>query len=395
MSTAVRSPDSLGCSGTTLHPAVAPRDAGSFHAHTATPQILQAPQTTRRHDPGTSLDPEERNVRLPAVDRSGILTDSVAEPTDDPNLADRAPRHVPNSRLMSDTAFRHSGWQHNRSLVRSALQRRDVPKARLERWDNCGSNAWVVRDVEDRSRLAVVASYCHDRFCRPCANQRSRTIVGNLLPLLSKKPHRFITLTLKSGNLTLTEMVDKLYRCFRRLRSSKLCKRRLRGGVAFLELKWVKVTEHWHPHLHVICEGTFIPQDQLAAAWKKVTGDSYIVDIRFVADRNQVAKYVTKYASKPLSGTFLNRPEQLDDAINVLQGRRLFTTFGTWRGWRLLEVRCTTTWESVAPLWVLRRDAAAGDPRAIAILLHVGATRPCQQSRDPPNEPTEDHLLSA
>lgn len=395
MRSAARSQDSLGCSGTTPCREWIGRDAGSF-LPTAVP--TQPTETAHNPTPGRchpSLDPVERNVRLPADAARGILTDDVAEPTDIPTEQNQTPQHVPNARLLSDTAFRHSGWQHNRSLVRAALQRRDVPPARLDRWDDCGSNAWVVRDVNDRTRLAVVASYCHDRFCRPCANQRSRTIVGNLTPKLQKKPHRFITLTLKSGNLTLKQMVDKLYRCFRRLRTSKLCKTRLRGGVAFLELKWVQLTDHWHPHLHVICEGTFIPQDQLAAAWLKITGDSYIVDIRFVADRDQVARYVTKYASKPLSATFINRPDQLDEAIAVLGGRRLFTTFGTWRGWRLLEVRCTTEWESVGPLWVLRRDAAAGDPRATAILLQVGGLKQCTKSRDPPSAPTGDRLLSA
>lgn len=351
-------------------------------------QSLQNPQCDIPRPGLTSLDPEERNVTCPTDAPSGILTthvDLLGNAEQSPN----EPRSTfPASRLESDTAFRHSGWQHNRDLVRAALVRTEMPDARLQRWDRCGADAWVVRDVNNRGRLAVVASYCHDRFCQPCANQRSRTIVGNLTPKLTKKPHRFITLTLKAADLSLKVLVDKLYACFRRLRSSKLCKGRLRGGVAFLELKWVASTEHWHPHLHVICEGTYIPQDQLAAEWLRITGDSYIVDIRFVADKDQVAKYVTKYASKPLSGTFIGRPEQLDDAIRVLKGRRLFTTFGTWRGWRLLEVRSTTEWESVAPLWELRHDASLGDQHAILILQQLVGDRTCKKSKDHPRTPT-------
>jgi hypothetical protein len=63
-------------------------------------------------------------------------------------------------------------------------------------------------------------------------------------------------------------------------------------------------------------------QGELSAEWHHVTRDSYIVDVRLVRDRGAVANYVVKYAAKPLSSSFLNRPNQLPEAIGAMAGRR-------------------------------------------------------------------------
>lgn len=365
-----------------------PEQAGKDLAHPVSPDCPRCP-------PPTLLGHEETNVRPQGDAYLGTIPGDAVSEGDAHSLDQPATPRISRAALQTDVSFRHSGWQHNRDLVRAALIRTDVPAARIDRWDLCGSNAWVVRDVADPGRLAVVASYCHDRFCRPCANQRSRIIVGNLLPRLSKKHHRFLTFTIKDDVLSLRELVDKLYRCFRRVRASKLCKKRLRGGVAFLEIKWNQATDHWHPHLHVIAEGTYIPREQLIDLWKRITGDSWNVDIRTIPDTDTVGRYVSKYASKPLSNTFVNRPEQLDDAVRVLLGRRLFTTFGTWRGWRLLEVHSDTVWESIGPLAELRSLAQAGNDRAIAILIQVGARTKCQHPRAPPDSQNSESRRTA
>jgi len=294
--------------------------------------------------------------------------------------------------LRSDTAFRHSGWQHDRANIRLALERVEVSEARLCRWDTCGSHAWVVRHPTDRGRLKIMASFCHDRFCKPCATHRSRLIVANLRRYLTTRQYRFITLTLWSTDHPLKELVDKLYASFRKLRATKLWKRSIGGGAAFLEIKWSEQKQRWHPHLHIICQGMYIESGFLSQEWLRITGDSSIVDVRSAGDLDRVTSYVAKYASKPLSNTFLNRPNQLDEAIRALTGRRLVCTFGVWRGWPLLACTDDTEWEPVAPLQEVREKAAQGSPWARAILNYLWRKRPCttpnaQTRAPPPDDP--------
>ena len=311
----------------------------------------------------TSLDPQETNVDSPMTS-----TEGVAE--------------TPLSRCV---AFRHSGWRHSRDLIRLALEATGTSAKRLSRWDQCGENAWVLRHPEQANRYRIAASYCHDRFCKPCSCARSNLAARNLRFRLGGAQHRFVTLTLQSTNQALCSLVDKLYRSFRRLRAQTIWKQKVDGGAAFLEIRWNENRQRWHPHLHMILEGRFLPQDLLSDAWKKATQGSSIVDIRKIANAETAARHVTKYASKPLSNTFLNRPDKLQEAIVALRGTRLALTFGTWRGFRLFQQGPREEWIAVAPLVELLDSAAEGDESAIAIMRSFV----CKQTTHLP--PTRGH----
>jgi hypothetical protein len=90
------------------------------------------------------------------------------------------------------------------------------------------------------------------------------------------------------------------------------------------------------------------------------------------------SSYVAKYASKPLSSSFVAIPARLIEAIKALRGRRLVLTFGTWAHLNLLEVTDQVDWQPVMPLWRLRSEAASGDPEAVRILTALIRSTPCQ-----------------
>lgn len=52
-------------------------------------------------------------------------------------------------------------------------------------------------------------------------------------------------------------------------------------------------------HIHALVYGPYIPKTKLVETWKKMTGDSYIVDIRPVRELKGAAWYVLKYIVKP------------------------------------------------------------------------------------------------
>jgi len=231
----------------------------------------------------------------------------------------------------------------------------------------------------------VACNKCHDRFCKPCGNERSRVIAHNVRAHLADRTARFLTLTLRAQHEPLADACTRLTRSFARLRSRALWKTAVTGGVAFLEIKRAANADRWHAHLHVIIEGKYIPKDRLSKLWKHVTGDSFIVDIKLVKNVDQVAKYVTKYASKPLDPSLTRSPDDLLEAIHALHNRRLCITFGDWRGVDLTAPVDDGEWDAIAPLASLLTKAASGDPEARRIIHALRSPEPCQ-TRAPPDQ---------
>lgn len=253
----------------------------------------------------------------------------------------------------------------------AALQAAGVPDNRLAAFDSCGWGGWVWQSKDDPGTFKVTGNYCHDRWCLPCGAARGRTIARNLVGLIGDSTVRFVTLTLKHSDDTLSHSITRLLRSFSRLRRFVFWRKSVVAGASFLEIKRSENGRHWHPHLHIVVTGNYVPQPQLKAAWFRVTGDSYIVDIRPCDSRDHLVWYVTKYVSKPLDNSVFDNPVTTEQAIRAMHGRRTCTTFGEWRGQNLTTESDETEWLSVAPLAELLRDAASGDAGARYVLQRL------------------------
>lgn len=292
--------------------------------------------------------------------------------------------------------FRHSGWQDDRKRVAEALARTDQPEHRTEAFSDCGQEAYVLRNVDDPSQYRIVGSGCRDRFCLPCATERSYVIANNVIDLIAHKEIRFLTLTIKTDSEPLTESLDKLYRSFQALRRRAIWTRNVFGGVAFLELKRSTKSHRWHPHLHCLIEGRWIEQRKLSSVWHTITGDSFVVDIRRPASNDTVARYVTKYASKPFNNSFVRQPPLLDEAILAMRGRKLCITFGRWRGKLLTATPREGTWQHVGSLERIITKAASGNIEARAIMeaLTNADLTPIYERAPPWDEPDRTPKLT-
>lgn len=275
--------------------------------------------------------------------------------------------------------FRHSGWEPQRRRVIAALRDAFGCGWSLQAFLDCGDGMWILRSKADPERYKAVANHCHSRWCVPCYRSRAFTIRNRVAEHLSDKPVRFVTLTLRHGVRSLAECLDHLYTSFRALRSKPLWKNRVSGGVAFLEVKRGRDSGLWHPHLHCLIQGRYIPQAELSQTWLDVTGDSTHVDIRLVHDRGAVIRYVTEYVTKTASISAYDAPrtcdrnlatphESLVEAMRALRGRRTIISFGEWRRWRLLAADSDPDWECVGSLAELEHAADAGDHHASAII---------------------------
>ena len=162
---------------------------------------------------------------------------------------------------------------------------------------------------------------------------------GRLKPFL-------VTLTVKDGP-DLFERFSHLQRAFQALNkrrsgkgagASTWCK--ALAGVTSYEVKRGANSKLWHPHLHSIvltdCDNP-IDQAELAKEWFSLTGDSFVVDVRPIAEDElqlvggfaEVFKYAVKFSSMAPADTL--------DCWRMLRRRRLVQSFGLFRGVEIPE----------------------------------------------------------
>lgn len=343
-------------SGCRQHP---PREPGQFLLACATAgdvatvaggRFASAPAPSRETAPAvTSLEPVETTrplAKQPTTDWRGDADAIVSN-------------------------FRHSGWQRLRDSTYAALRETGAPDARLARFAECGSNAWLCEDRNQPGRYRVVANHCHDRFCVACTSAKARGLGQSVSKMCEGRTVRMITLTLKNTGESLEPVLNRLYKSFATLRRRSFWIKAVDGGVAFLECKFNASTNRWHPHLHVLVVGRFVHHGMLKRAWNVITEDSFIVDVRYLRGSQDGARYAAKYAGKPLSHTYKANPSAFADAIRTLKGRRLIMAFGEFRGMLVTERDDDTEWVNLGPLYEWIWAADSGDPNAQRVVNSI------------------------
>lgn len=332
-----------------------------------------APSLDAPLDPPETSEPFEYPV--PGVSIDGTALRSVVYDLTPPSLCE---------------SFRHSGWAADRQRVYHALQYTGQSASRLQGFADCGDRAYVYHSLDNPDLYRVAGSACHDRFCRPCTRERGQAIAANVTERLAGQRARFVTLTLKTDGLDLAAAIVKLQHAFRRLLRSDFWMARVTGGAAFVEAKRNADSTRWHPHIHAIVQGKYLPHELLKALWLRITGDSSIIRIQAVTDKESVVRYVTTYAAKCLRTADFPTRQDLHEAILALHGTRLVRTFGTWRGANLTDTPVEGTWEIVGPLADLLRLAVDNDADACRILrlLNTPASNLFQHEHPPRPPPS-------
>ena len=283
----------------------------------------------------------------------------------------------------AEAEFRHSGWRERRQRTALALGKAGSTPATLHRFHQCGAAAWIMADPADNTRFRIQSERCRSRWCEACGRERRSLIQMNLAKHLPKQRIRFMTLTLKSTDDQPEVCVRRLYACFRKLRQRQKMKSLIRGGIAFLELTYTPERRQFHPHLHIIFEGNYVPHAQLRNEWLSVTGDSFIVDVRQVARPDHAIGYVAKYASKSIGPSIWKDDDAFAAVIRGLKGVRTLFTFGTWRNFKLLDApQDDTAWQTIGKLETMIQRAKSGDPEACRILNALGRYIPADEHAD-------------
>lgn len=317
------------------------------------------------------FDPTEPGPRRSSL---GFPVTSLVPQETKEHYRDKLLVHDDKETQASSIVFRHRMYQWHRRRVLSAFDTLNIPESVKYAYLHCGSAAFVMQHRDDPERYSLRCTTCHHRWCQSCCRSRSSVIRRNIEPLIAGKVVRFITLTRKNDQQPLSEQLDHLYASFKRLRKTVLWKKAVHAGIAFCEVKRSENTGLWHPHLHLIVTGKYLPQQQLSRAWLAATSTSHVVDIRLVRDPAQVARYITKYCMKPTDNQVYRCPEALTEAIRALSRRRLCMTFGAWRGKPLLKNETLDEWEPLMPWSDLIAECRFGNPNAVAIYNQLASS---------------------
>lgn len=344
------------------------------------------------------LERDRSNATMPQAPRKRpaeptLFSTSVQPPETNRSAPSYGPSGVSGNTVSLSETFRHSCWRRERRLVYESLKRTRHSLAGQSDFALCGDRAYVYQSATDPDHFRVGGSSCRNRWCLPCARERARIIATNIHANLTETRVRFLTLTLASTDAPLKEQLDKLYRCFALLRKTRCFRKGTMGGVATVEVTYSPGLDRWHPHLHILLSGRYIPHHDLKAEWWRITGDSNILFIKLVHGKAAAANYLSKYISKPLDNLFVNRPERLDEIVIAMRRRRLCLTFGNWRGVALTDQPEPGEWLCMGSLEDVCSDALAGDHNAAKAIRQLAGDNAAEllgiveRNRPPPRTP--------
>lgn len=287
-----------------------------------------------------------------------------------PSLVHNKQTTIPNSSIPTyGELLRHSCQpQYAAALRIYTLLDGGPDNGRARRLQDCRQNAWFTRHSET-GEVRVASSTCSLRWCPICRNARRNYITHSVSEWIGSADHpKLITLTLKHTHAPLDHQVEHLYKFFRSLRRRKDFKTAVTGGVWFFQIKKSTTDGMWHPHIHSVVTGKYLPRRRLSHMWSQVTYDSVVADIRAVHDPQKVANDVARYATSP--GDLASLPP--DDGLELvecLHGRRICGTWGSAKGIRLRPERENEPkkWESLGS-WTVVMNLYETDQNAKAIV---------------------------
>lgn len=223
----------------------------------------------------------------------------------------------------------HKRWMPQRVPIVRAMAASSCPAIR-KRAEKLGLCCCIptLRKKEGKGIIAAMQR-CRDRLCPLCGWHRGKWCAVKAAEIVRGfNSPRFITLTTRGNDKPLLLRLRHLFCSFRELRKRREWNEWVKGGIYALEVTWNQKTMCWHPHLHILVDGEFIPQQQLKKIWLEITRDSLIVDVRSVRDREKAATYIASYVAKPANVHNWPASKICEYAI-ALKGARMLQCFGS------------------------------------------------------------------
>ena len=239
---------------------------------------------------------------------------------------------------------------HHRAIDMSHYAREQGESKLALNLQRCGSYL-LFRDYFTVGKVRLhAAKFCNKHLlCPLCAIRRGAKLVkaymDRMTVLTASEPDLkayMVTLTVKDGE-SLPERFNHLYRSVQKLHKMRTGRgqyseaSKADAAVWSYEFKRGKNSGLWHPHMHAVWLCKVAPDRKaLSEQWKKITGDSFMVDVRPIQGEDdsiggflEVFKYALKFSDLPMEDNW--------EAFESLSGKRLVASFGAFRGLEIPE----------------------------------------------------------
>ena len=227
----------------------------------------------------------------------------------------------------------HEKHWHTRYVTIMALEEsyHQSHKSLAYRLATCANGARIYV-APTLGRVRPWISRCGSRLCPFCARRRSQQTATRIYTAtLRMKEPRTGVLTVKSTDGPLARQLAALRNAFAKLRKAALWKKAVTSGIYTIETTRNPQSGQWHPHIHFIFDGRYIPQKALRIAWRRATGTAEIVWIAQVRDRQTAAAELAKYVGKPQQITEWPN-EAIREYATAAHRQRMIHTFGKLHG---------------------------------------------------------------
>lgn len=196
------------------------------------------------------------------------------------------------------------------------------------------------------AKPAQAHNSCSVRLCPHCSHRKVKKQGTRIQTFcVNRSGLRYLVLSERNSK-NLAAGIRSLYEAWTSLRRSTRWKGKVDGCIAVLEVTYNKKQRTWHPHLNVLFEGQYFPQEELKQAWIKATngrGRSVFIQAYKEGTAFELIKYTLKVAElkdSPLGAVYqllVDDPAALDEFLSAVYGCRLIRTYGSFRSMQIEE----------------------------------------------------------
>jgi len=225
----------------------------------------------------------------------------------------------------------------SQNVVLAAHLQRGTPvdQVRASKLDRCHSSHLLFESLF-KLRLLLLPYACHSVSCLRCAVEKSAAYMQRALTTIDRIPPdsldlRHIVFTVRNVPLGgLAEAIPNFLKAWRQLRRYPAWKEHVRGYLWNFEVTYNRKDASWHPHVHVLADGSYFHHSTISASWASFVARRNLyadprhcvhisrVDVARGRDLHSAIHEATKYVLKPFNPR--TPPTAMLELVDALRG---------------------------------------------------------------------------
>jgi len=251
------------------------------------------------------------------------VTTTQPEPPRQSNL----PPELQHQTALQEAIHEPHQADRDRTIQALAASELDLLRTEARRLAGCASSVHLYIDPA-AGKVTEYVHRCKSRLCPFCARFRSAHVADQMQALVDVMTHpRHLVLTVHSRPAPLTEQLADLRNWFAKFRRTPFWRKNVSTGVYTIEVTKNSDTGLWHPHLHILFDGKYLPFKVIQQLWHEITAGSEIVWIEEVYNRQGAVRELCKYIGKPAKSKAWTHADIREYAL-AIRGTRMVQTFG-------------------------------------------------------------------